>query len=77
MEGQYNDKPVWALKVYGPRKFVTLKNWSDSCGLGGVFSPQVDLQDGHRWGFRDSLYKVCLIIYTCMSETFLTYKSDV
>ena len=27
--------------------------------------------------FWDSLSKVFLIIYTCMSETFLTYKSDV
>ena len=65
------------LKVYGPRKFVTLRNWSDSCGLGGVCSPRVDLQGGHRWVFRDSLYKVFLIIYICISETFLTYKSDV
>ena len=35
------------------------------------------LQDGHRWVFRVSLYTAFLIIYTCMPETFLTYKSDV
>ena len=43
--------------------------------LGGVCSPRV--KDGHRWVFRDSLSKMFLIIYTCMSEAFLTYKSDV
>ena len=62
--------------VYRPRKFVTLRNCPEQLlGLGGVCSPRVE--DGHRWVFRDSLYKVFLIIYACMSETFLTYKSDV
>ena len=44
-------------------------------GGGGVCSPRV--KDGHRWVFRDSLSKVFHIIYTFMSEAFITYKSDV
>ena len=65
---------MWALKVYGPS---ILRNCSVQllCLGGGVCSPRV--KDGHRWGFRDSLSKMFLIIYTCMSEAFLTYKSDV
>ena len=54
-------------------------NCQTAVGLGGgLFPPSgQDLAGWTQMVFRDSLYKVFLIIFTCMSETFLTYKSDV